>query len=196
MILGAGIQKLILVGNSQSDFIFTPGWNAWAALGGSQVYSYSSIESALADGHPAPPFLQLSGAGWYDFDADGVPGTDDNCTQVPNPPIVQLAFQTTTGDQLDDDADGYGNPCDADFNQAKNRVDSSDLDLFKGVFNRNRNGSSCSPGGTSACDKYDLDGANTKIDSADLSVFKALFDEVKGPKCPTCPLACSGDACQ
>jgi hypothetical protein len=112
-----------------------------------------------------------------------------------NPVIAVLSFQTTTGGQLDDDADGYGQLCDGDFNQSKNKVDAADLDLFKVAFNRNRNGATCNPGGTAPCDKYDLDNGKNKIDAADLSIFKALFNLNKGPKCPTCPLGCTGDAC-
>jgi hypothetical protein len=51
--------------------------------------------------------------GGTDTDGDGFIDTEDNCTLAPNGP------NGSTGscvDQEDGDADGYGNPCDSDFN--------------------------------------------------------------------------------
>ncbi len=44
-----------------------------------------------------------------DSDFDGVDDSIDNCTLVPNGPF-DLSFQ------VDSDGDGYGNPCDMDYN--------------------------------------------------------------------------------
>lgn len=49
-----------------------------------------------------------------DSDADGVDDTIDNCIGVPNGP---LAGTGSCNAQEDADGDGYGNPCDSDFNQ-------------------------------------------------------------------------------
>jgi hypothetical protein len=107
---------------------------------------------------------------------------------VHNAPVEPLAFQTTTGGQLDDDADGFGNQCDADYNQAgvNPSVDSADIALFKVANGKKRN----------------------TIDSADLSIFKSLSGTTKKSgddvmeKCAACGppfddpnLACEGDEC-
>jgi hypothetical protein len=47
-----------------------------------------------------------------DTDGDGVPDVYDNCTLADNGPL-----QGTCTDQQDADNDGYGNACDADFDQ-------------------------------------------------------------------------------
>jgi hypothetical protein len=133
---------------------------------------------------------------------DGVGDACDSCTYTVNPPVAALAFQTTTGGQLDDDADGFGNQCDADYNGAGAAVDGADLALFKFAFGKKRTTSFCNPGGTSPCDEYDHNNAVATIDSTDFSAFKALFGKTKKSdgdvmnKCPTCPIApCAGDAC-
>ena len=48
-----------------------------------------------------------------DTDLDGIPDSQDNCLLVPNGP---LASTYSCDDQEDGDMDGYGNPCDTDFN--------------------------------------------------------------------------------
>jgi chitodextrinase len=56
-----------------------------------------------------------------DKDGDGIPDMSDNCTQVPNPT------------QCDGDNDGYGNHCDADFNNDL-IVNGLDIGPFKAGF--------------------------------------------------------------
>jgi hypothetical protein len=51
--------------------------------------------------------LCAAAASAQDVDADGVPDAQDNCLTVPNAPPLDC----------DTDQDGYGNRCDADFNQ-------------------------------------------------------------------------------
>jgi hypothetical protein len=139
-----------------------------------------------------------------DHDGDGVEDDADNCVNVKNPTITRKDFQTTTGGQLDDDGDGWGNQCDADYNQAGAAVESTDLALFKVAFGKKRNSSTCNPGGTSPCDRYDhndLGAAGSAIDSADFAIFKQLFGKTKKAdgdamdRCADCPLPCDGDAC-
>jgi hypothetical protein len=138
-----------------------------------------------------------------DADSDDRGDACDSCTYVANSSVTPLAFQTTTGGQLDDDADGFGNQCDADYNQAGAAVDSTDLGLFKFAFGKKRTQSTCNPGGTSACDRYDHNNAVATIDSTDFTIFKTLFAKTKKSdgdimdKCAACPalLPCVGDAC-
>lgn len=54
-----------------------------------------------------------------DIDADGIPDATDNCVESRNPL------------QLDPDIDGYGNSCDADFDQDGD-VDNDDFTFFNG----------------------------------------------------------------
>ena len=92
-----------------------------------------------------------------DTDHDGVVDDADNCLLTPNP------------DQRDTDADGFGNACDADFNN-NGKVDSNDLSKFKLHY------------GGSAADwpDYDLNG-DGKIDAGDLAIFQHLFGTAPGP---------------
>ena len=48
-----------------------------------------------------------------DSDSDGVPDAFDNCTNVPNGPLLGT---DSCNNQEDNDNDGYGNPCDPDTN--------------------------------------------------------------------------------
>ena len=89
-----------------------------------------------------------------DADADGVDDTLDNCLGVPN------------ANQRDTDGDGYGNACDADFNNS-GTVDFSDLARFKAKF------------GTADADA-DLNGDGT-VNFADLALFRGMFGKAPGP---------------
>jgi hypothetical protein len=88
-----------------------------------------------------------------DTDGDGIPDAIDNCILVPNP------------DQRDTDGDGYGNACDADFDN-NGIVNFADLAYFKSKF------------GT-ADPNADLDG-NGIVNFADLAIFKPLFGKAPG----------------
>ena len=92
------------------------------------------------------------------LDTDGDGFNDllyDNCTLVANP------------NQLDTDADGYGNICDADFNN-DDFVNSVDLGLFKAAFF------------TTGNVQEDLNG-DQNVNSLDLGLFKARFLQPVGP---------------
>lgn len=91
-----------------------------------------------------------------DVDADGVRDMlYDNCTSVSN------------SDQLDTDSDGYGNLCDADFNNDI-IVNSLDLGLFKTAFF------------TAGDIVEDLNGDQI-VNSLDLGLFKLRFMQPPGP---------------
>jgi hypothetical protein len=89
-----------------------------------------------------------------DTDGDALGDPFDNCINHQNP------------DQRDTDGDGFGNRCDADFDQS-NFVNAADLALFKTRF------------GTTNADA-DLDG-NGFVNAADLAIFKQLFGKAPGP---------------
>jgi hypothetical protein len=145
----------------------------------------------------------IANADQVDSDGDGVGDACDNCVFVANPRVPDWtqaagsatylaanAWATLTGGQRDDDHDGYGNRCDADFTAAGALVGSADLAQFRASNGKNRTTDTCGTSGTEPCARYDLDEASTVIGSGDLTVFRSLSGKAAGPKCPTCPLPC------
>ena len=63
-----------------------------------------------------------------DRDMDGVPDVDDNCIVDPNGPLLGACSA-----QEDADGDGFGNSCDADFDQ-DNIAAGSDFAILLSVF--------------------------------------------------------------
>jgi hypothetical protein len=104
----------------------------------------AALAIAAGDAHAAP-----------DSDADGVPDLLDNCVSAANP------------SQLDSDADGFGNLCDADLNN-DNITNSVDLGLFKAAFATSNNPSA------------DLNGDGI-TNSLDLGLVRPLFLLAPGP---------------
>ncbi len=168
------------------------------------------------------PILLRPACRGADLDADGTPDVCDNCPSIPNPdqndrdsdrvgdlcdncvehfnpnlspPSFRHSHQTTTGNQLDDDADGHGNRCDAKFGTPGQVVGGTDLLELRSSFNRNRAGSDCGIRGNKNCSQFDLDGNGTFIGGQDWLLAFGLFNEPPGPKCPTCPLECQGPGC-
>ena len=107
-----------------------------------------------------------------DTDNDGVPDSQDNCTNAANGPLILDAGGNS---QIDTDGDGYGNLCDADLNQTW-FVDFPDLTLFSNVF-------------FTADADADLDGAGF-VDFADLTLFSGAFFQAPGPSCVDLPGGC------
>ena len=66
----------------------------------------------------------------HDKDKDGVPDYADNCINVANGPDKR---DEGGHSQLDTNGDGYGNLCDADFDN-NGQVNIADLSYFRGVF--------------------------------------------------------------
>ncbi|MDD2761414.1 MAG: DUF642 domain-containing protein [Methylomonas sp.] len=89
-----------------------------------------------------------------DTDGDGVADNLDNCTLVAN------------ANQRDTDADGYGNICDADFNQNK-VVDPVDLNTLKAKLGQ-------------VSSNHDLNG-NGVVDPVDLNILKSYLGKAPGP---------------
>ena len=110
----------------------------------------------LRDARLALFLLALFGLGCPpdDADSDGVVNAADDCTHAPDP------------SQLDADHDGFGNACDADFDQ-DGLVNFSDLARMKTTF--------------SSSDRVtDLNG-DGNVDDADLAILKSLFYLAPGP---------------
>ncbi len=89
-----------------------------------------------------------------DVDRDGVSNELDNCEMVFN------------WQQIDADGDGYGNRCDADFDN-NCMVDFVDMSMFKAAM-------------FSTQAMYDLN-SDGNVDWVDLSEFKAMFLQAPGP---------------
>ena len=131
-----------------------------------------------------------------DVDADGVGDACDNCTAIANPRVDasflgENPWATLTGGQRDDDRDGYGNRCDADFTPTGSFVGSADRVQLRASLGKSRTVDTCGTTGTEPCARYDLDEAADLIGSGDVMQFRLLTGKAAGPKCPTCPLACT-----
>ena len=95
-----------------------------------------------------------SGFGYSDGDDDEYSDDLDNCSAYPN------------ADQRDTDGDGFGNACDADFNN-DNIVNAVDLGILRARFFSND-------------PEADLNGDGV-VNAADLGRFRALFFSAPGP---------------
>jgi hypothetical protein len=102
-----------------------------------------------------------------DTDGDGVPDDQDNCIDMANGPAIP---DEGGNSQRDTDNDGYGNLCDADFNN-DGFVGPYDLSKFKSVYYD----STTSP-------DQDLDGDGI-IGARDLSIFKSYYGKPPGISC-------------
>jgi hypothetical protein len=98
-----------------------------------------------------------------DDDNDGIPNATDNCVAVANGPNDTA---TAGPSQNDTDSDGYGNMCDADFNQ-DGGVNGFDLGIFKERF-------------FTADPDADLNG-DGGVNGFDLGIFKGLYFKPPGP---------------
>lgn len=120
-------------------------------------------EKHHADQHEsAPPAARLGGP---DSDGDGFDDYYDNCRLVTNPT------------QLDSDADGYGNACDADLNN-NGVTNAQDLGLLRTAF-------FATPGAANWNPNADLNGDGV-INVVDLGAMRAVFFEPPGPSGMSC----------
>ncbi len=154
---------------------------------------WSIRDGFFVEPNPAPPAP--------DTDSDGVPDAEDNCVLVANPKLgtggtpAREGFQTTTGGQLDDDADGFGNACDAKFGTPGQFVGGVDIGELLASFNKDRSGANCGGSGNKPCAAFDLDNSGQFIGGGDITRTFQLFNKEPGPTCEACPLECEGPAC-
>ena len=134
-----------------------------------------------------------------DVDHDGVGDACDNCVWTWNPRydlgdpanythVDGHLFRTTTGGQLDDDANGLGNACDADYN-GDGVVNASDHASVEADSGKDLSDDTCNSFATTKCAVLDRKGKGTTV-PAEAPTF-LIYPE----KCPTCPLECVGDSC-
>ena len=116
--------------------------------------------------------LNANAGSLVDTDSDLVPDEFDNCLTLANGP-------GEGSNQVDSDQDGYGNACDADYdNDALNEVNTIDFGIFLAAFT----------GGPTTVTDHDGDGSTTTVDFATfLGAFQSDAPQV-GPS----GLACAG----
>jgi len=75
-----------------------------------------------------------------DMDADGVPDDQDNCILVPNGPLLGLSDVSSPSyvPQQDGDDDGYGNACEADFNNDGGSFGLDDISSMLNAMNNSQ----------------------------------------------------------
>jgi hypothetical protein len=111
-----------------------------------------------------------------DTDGDGVPDNFDNCSAKSNGP---LSASGCTG-QEDTDGDGYGNSCDADWDN-DTFIGGTDFLIFSAAF-----GSMAGDAAFSEVADSDCDG---NIGGTDFLLFSAQFNGSVGPSGLACAAA-------
>jgi hypothetical protein len=102
-----------------------------------------------------------------DRDADGVPDLEDNCVRLANGPLKP---DRGGNSQLDTNEDGYGNSCDADFDN-DGLVDADDLSLMQAQM------------GSRTARDQDMNG-NGLVDPSDHTRLQNLMGSPPGPSGP------------
>ncbi|MGI9610813.1 MAG: thrombospondin type 3 repeat-containing protein [Acidimicrobiia bacterium] len=133
-----------------------------------------------------------------DGDADLVGDACDNCVFVANPRrdaayLAANTWATLTGSQRDDDVDGYGNKCDADFNQSNFAIGGPDITEFSASIGKAVSSDLCGTSGTDPCAIYDLDETGLATGGPDITALSAQIGTSHSAtkRCPTCPLDCT-----
>jgi hypothetical protein len=133
---------------------------------------------------------QADGNGGLEIPPDGVGNACDNCLDVNNPRVAAdflttNPWATLSGGQRDDDHDGYGNKCDADFTATGALVGGSDLAQYRPSNNKSRALDVCGTVANQPCARYDLNEAGALTSGDDLAIFRALNNQARGPRCAT-----------
>jgi hypothetical protein len=133
---------------------------------------------------------QADGNGGLEVPADGVGNACDNCLNANNPRVAAgflttNAWATLSGGQRDDDHDGYGNKCDADFTATGALVGGSDLAQYRPSNNKSRTLDVCGTVANQPCARYDLSEAGALTSGDDLAIFRGLNNKARGPRCAT-----------
>ncbi len=199
------VANEILVDTDQTDPMLTGGGETnFLGFKSDVPFEFLSMTQAVAVTWPTADDLIIGGGPPLDLDSDGDEAADDrdNCTEVSNPRVGMLwtdtpqqAHQTTTGRQLDDDVDGFGNACDSKFGTGGQFVGGVDVSEHIASFNKNVSGNNCGTTGDKSCSQFDLDGQGQFIGGTDIGITFGNFNQEPGPKCDACPRFCDGTAC-
>jgi hypothetical protein len=141
---------------------------------GADSFTYVANDG-IADSNVATVTITVLPPVGGDTDGDGIPDSQDNCIDIPNP------------DQRDTNGDGYGNLCDADIVPVPTNdliVNLTDYSAFRAAF-----------GGTApltpAQEDADFNGDGT-VNLSDYSIFRDSFGKAPGPSCVDLPVPCGG----
>jgi ELWxxDGT repeat protein len=139
---------------------------------------------------------------------DGVGDACDSCTAHFNPRVAQPTFQasqswmTVTGWQRDDDADGRGNRCDFDYDNAGVTIVAADFNQMKASVGKLRTLDICGSPATQQCAEFDHSEGGVSITADDFNLTKAAVGKLIStafPRCASCGnlavLPCQGDNC-
>ena len=107
-----------------------------------------------------------------DMDFDGIEDSIDNCLLFPN------------NDQIDIDLDGYGNKCDADYDQS-GAATIADFLIFQVCFGKSVPPSGTAPSGDPFCAESDMDSSGGIV-IGDFLFFQAEFGTSPGPSGLSC----------
>jgi len=160
--------------------------NVGNQIDGSVLWPGSPAGSTTEGSKPAGP----AGGGAPPL-GDGVGDACDNCTQARNPRQVATfvttnTWATLTGQQRDDDHDGYGNKCDGDFTPTGALVGPADTTQYQSAVTKSRSSLSlCGVPAGQRCARYDLDETGLLIGPGDTSVYGGLVTKSRGPRCVT-----------
>ena len=144
--------------NVDGSFTYTP------ATGFSGPVTFTYVANDGTDNsNVATVTVTVQPAAGGDADLDGIPDNQDNCTDVANGTLIPDAGGNS---QLDTDGDGFGNVCDADFNNDC-VVDAFDLPAFRTAFG-------------SAGPEEDLNGDGV-VDAFDIPLLRTGFGQPPGP---------------
>jgi hypothetical protein len=138
-----------------------------------------------------------------DADMDGVDNACDTCLNQANAPIAGApgTNRTFLSHQRDDDADGRGNRCDFDYNNAGPTLLAGDFNDMKfsllpapGLMTQNTCGATAAEGGSGAaqqCGEFDHDSAGPSVTNTDFNMSKAAVAaggviNTNFPKCTAC----------
>ncbi len=158
--------------------------NAYARLESNQAFAYFGVDVAgggdvngdgLADVLIAADLYDVGEAaegaafvylGQADIDGDHAPDSTDNCLSQMNP------------SQLDADGDGFGNACDADFDQS-GVSGISDYGTFRSCYGQ-AVPASAGPAADPTCAESDMNG-DLVVGVADYGLFRGAFGSAPGP---------------
>lgn len=134
-----------------------------------------------------------------DSDGDGVFNLVDNCKELANPPCTGAVCNANPGEfprdtQTDTDGDGFGNRCDADFNN-NGIVNTQDNTVFLGCFGAEPANIDTLVSFGIPCRNADLNN-NSFVNTQDNTIFLQLFQPTPngtlGPSGLTCALKDAG----
>ena len=129
-------------------------YTANAGASGTDSFAYE-----MTDSTPRSDQATVSIVISPDTDGDGVPDESDNCTLLANPT------------QCDSDGDGYGNRCDADFND-NGSTNAQDTALFRQQLGQ--------PSVGPTFNEADLN-CNGAVNAQDTALFRQLLGSPPGP---------------